>query len=89
MRTERGIPLTRNQLALCVLVTIHAAGASAFPDEVRDVIFGTRYESGPPKTADLYYNGRPSGAGGEAFQQIVDRLRALPQGTSIVWGPEL
>lgn len=39
------------------------------------------------RTANFYFNDRAIGSGREAFAAIVTRLRMLPAGTSIVWGP--
>jgi len=68
----------------CFLLT---ASTTANADAIRDVTFATRYASGRPKTADFYYCDRAIGSGREAFQVIVDRIKQLPPGTSIVWGP--
>lgn len=71
-------------LQACFLFTSPATVAA----ETKDVIFSTKYSSAfKPTTADFYYNGRAVGSGREAFAEIVGRIRKLPPGTSIVWGP--
>lgn len=40
-----------------------------------------------PTTAEFFYNGQSLGKGRTAMQKVNDRLRDVPPGTSIVWGP--
>ena len=40
------------------------------------------------RTAYYYFNGRFVGFDDEGFIAVLDRLRQLPRGTSVVWGPD-
>lgn len=55
--------------------------------EIPDVIFSTPFDRKRPTMADFEYNGRAIGEGREAFEDVLKRIRALPAGSSIVWGP--
>jgi hypothetical protein len=57
--------------------------------QVDDVIISMPMKSGGrSRPANLYYNGRAVGSGPEALAEILARIRKLPVGTSIVWGPD-
>ena len=70
---------------LCGCSLIGATAARG--GDVRDMTFCTEYESGRPRTANFYLDGRAIGAGREGFAAIVERIGKLPAGTSVVWGP--
>ena len=56
--------------------------------EIPDVIFSTPFPPNKhPTTANFEYNGRAIGKGREAFEDVLKRIRALPAGSSVVWGP--
>ena len=62
--------------------------ASAIGQENRDVTIKTPFPPGErPETADFYYNDRAVGRNREAFETIIQRVALLPEGTSIIWGP--
>ncbi len=53
-----------------------------------DVTFSTDYESGKPKTANFNFEGQPVGEGRDGFEAIIEKLRKVPIGASVVWGPD-
>ncbi len=60
----------------------------AVGEEIPDITFSTPFPPGKrPTTANFKYNGRAIGEGREAFEDVIKRIRALPVGSSIVWGP--
>lgn len=86
------VPLAVKSPALCVCIL---AGVCCLPTVAAgqpslDVVFTTtRFSAGErPKTAGFYYNERAIGEGREGLQEVLKRVLALPEGASIVWGPD-
>ncbi|MBI3866620.1 MAG: hypothetical protein HY290_32460 [Planctomycetia bacterium] len=72
----------------CFLAAVCCLPAMANGQDSHDVVFKTEYSDEElPETGRFYFNERAIGEGREAFQEIVKRVRSLPDGTSIVWGP--
>lgn len=76
-----------NAVATAWLACSLLCGIAGAEDESKDVALTVRYAAAHPSTARVYYNGRPIGAGRDAFASVVQRIGKLPAGTSIVWGP--
>ena len=77
----------------CLLMLITAwagvllATSIAVGQATADVTFSAKYQDNPTAPLNFYYNERAVGSDREGFKIIVDRIRKLPAGTSIVWGP--
>jgi hypothetical protein len=69
-----------------ILAVVFSAGDRCGADSSPDIVFSTPFR-GRPTTARFYYNQRAIGEGREAFVEVLKRVRALPEGASIVWGP--
>ena len=70
-------------------VAIVAFAGFAVGQDVADVTITTPFDPGErPTTANFYYNDRAVGRGHDAFETILQRMDLLPEGTSIVWGPD-
>jgi hypothetical protein len=78
--------LSRSPASILLAWSLVCCGVSGTED-VQDVTFDTQYESGPPTGANFYYNDRAIGRDREAFAAIIKRIKELPKGASIVWGP--
>lgn len=75
--------------AIVCLSCLTRINKSTHGNQVHDLVIYTPY--GPtrhPKSASFYLNGRPIGQDREAFEKIIGRINQLPEGTSIVWGPD-
>src|SRR5262245_58853138 len=73
---------------LAPLAVLWACGIAA-AGEPHDVVLSFPFGPGErPRMAQFYYDGRAIGEGRDAFAEIVERMRSLPEGTSIVWGPD-
>ncbi len=68
-------------------VALMTFAAVSYAQVIQDVTFATKYQSGKPTTAHFYYNDQAIGSGREAFAKIVESIEKLPEGTSVVWGP--
>ena len=61
---------------------------SADAQEVHDVVMTTPFGPGErPTSADFYLNGRSIGKDRDAFETVIQQISHLPEGTSIIWGP--
>jgi hypothetical protein len=75
-------------LVIAAFFALRAMSAVALGEESPDVTIDTPFRPGQrPKTANFYFNGRAVGEGREAFEEILKKIRLLPAGASIVWGP--
>jgi hypothetical protein len=64
------------------------ASTVGLAQDTPDVVFSTPFSPGQrPTTAKFLYNGKEIGSGREAFEEVIKRIRMLPDGTSVVWGP--
>src|SRR2546423_1803136 len=80
-------PAVKSPVSLvCVLAAVCCLPAIAAGQAPHDVIFTTPFEE-RPTTAQFYYNKRAIGEGRQAFEDLLKQIRALPEGASIVWGP--
>lgn len=90
--TNHHILLAARLLQFTLLVSIRwlptVTASVQAADQGADAVFSTKYSSSyRPESADFYYNGRAVGSGRQGFAVVVSRIRNLPRGASVIWGP--
>lgn len=75
-------------LTITFFITVGFQVESAEAQDVHDVVITTPFAPGQrPTAADFYLNGRSIGKDRDAFEVIIEQIAKLPEGSSIVWGP--
>jgi hypothetical protein len=79
-----------NRFLYCIISWYMFCGLNTIGvEQSQDVtVFTEFYNCDEPASIPFCYKGQYVGEGREAFQHILEKVKKLPAGTSIVWGPD-